>query len=208
MQTATVLDSYFNVRYLVFQRRHALSLANKIMLSLGMACVTGLLAQVRIILPWTPVPITGQTFAVLLSGVLLGRLWGGVSQILYIIIGVAGVSWFSSGTGGYIALVGPTGGYLMGFILASLFIGYFTDRYIRARGFFPMIGLMTIANFILIYVPGMLHLAFWYYCVKGTVPSLQQLFLIGAMPFFFGDTVKIMLAAVVTKVITPKKSYC
>jgi len=88
-----------------------------------MACVTGLLAQIKISLPWTPVPITGQTFAVLLTGVLLGRWWGGISQVIYVVMGVVGIPWFAGLSGGYSALIGPSGGYIIGFILAALFLG-------------------------------------------------------------------------------------
>ncbi len=70
-------------KYDAFKWRYELSLPWKLVLALGMAVLTGLLAQVRIPLPWSPVPITGQTFAVLLAGVLLGRWWGGISLALY-----------------------------------------------------------------------------------------------------------------------------
>ena len=70
-------------KYDAFKWRYELSLPWKLVLALGMAALTGLLAQVRVPLPWSPVPITGQTFAVLLAGVLLGRWWGGISLAFY-----------------------------------------------------------------------------------------------------------------------------
>jgi len=76
-----------------------------------MACLTGILAQARIYLPWTPVPITGQTIAVILAGILLGKCWGSISMAIYGIMGIAGIPWLSGATSGW----GPTSGYLLGF---------------------------------------------------------------------------------------------
>ena len=126
---------------LALKRIREVSLANKIILALGMAALTWILAQVRLFLPWTPVPVTCQTFAVLLAGVVLGKYWGGISQIIY-------VSLFA----GFGAIMGPTGGYLLGFILAALFIGYVIDTYSWSKGFYQMLGIMMFANFILIYL--------------------------------------------------------
>ena len=115
-------------RYTCFHWRFEQSIPMKLLLALGMAAVTGLLAQVRVPLPWTPVPITGQTLAVLLAGVALGKWWGGASMFIYAGLGVAGVPWFQGWGGGLSHLAGPTGGYIVGFILAALFLGYFTDK--------------------------------------------------------------------------------
>ena len=144
-------------KYDIFVWRYELSILKKIALALGIAAVTGLLAQVRVPLPWTPVPITGQTFAVLLAGVMLGRWWGGISMAIFAGFGFAGVPWFSGLASGF----GATGGYIIGFIIAALFLGHFTDKYIRSRSFLSMLVLMLFANFILIYIPGLLWLWFW-----------------------------------------------
>src|SRR3972149_6434809 len=140
-------------KYDIFRWRYELSLPKKLALALGMAALTGLLAQARIQLPWSPVPVTGQTFGVLLAGILLGRWWGGISLGVYTGLGMAGVPWFQGFSGGAAYLAGPTGGYIIGFIFAALFLGHFTDKYIRSRSFLSMLGLMLVANFILIYVP-------------------------------------------------------
>lgn len=207
MQETKVAEIYFKARYSLFKYRYNLTLANKIAWALGMACATGLMAQIRIPLFWTPVPITGQTFAVLIAGVLLGRWWGGISQAIYVVLGIAGIPWFNGWSGGYTSIIGPTGGYLIGFILASLFLGYFTDRYIRSRSFLSMFGLMVFANFVLIHIPGLLQLGFWLSLVKGVQSTPLELLWMGTIPFIIGDLVKIALAAGVTKVITPKKAY-
>ena len=77
------IDNYFEKRYSLFKWRSETSHANKLVMAFFMACITGLMAQIIIPLPWTPVPITAQTFAVLLAGILLGRYWGGLSMIIY-----------------------------------------------------------------------------------------------------------------------------
>lgn len=207
MSSTRVMDVYFRTRYSVFKWRHDLAIENKIVLALCMAGLTGLLAQVRVVLPWTPVPITGQTFAPLLFGVLLGRWWGGISQAIYVILGVAGIPWFAGASGGYSALIGPSGGYLIGFILAALFVGYFTDKYIRARSFASLLSLMLFANFVLIYIPGLVQLGIWCRLVKGSLPTLWQLLLMGAIPFIVGDIIKILAAATLAKGITPKEAF-
>ena len=207
MQNIAMVDEYIRVRYLIFKRRYSLALVNKIVLAFGMACVTGLVAQIKISLPWTPVPITGQTFAVLLAGVLLGRWWGGISQTIYVAMGVVGIPWFAGWSGGHSTLIGPTGGYIIGFILAALFLGHFTDKYIRARGFLPMFGLMLFANFVLIHAPGLLQLGLWFYLTRGTGLTLWKLLCMGTIPFVIGDITKIVAAAALTKAITPKEAY-
>jgi biotin transport system substrate-specific component len=195
------------VKYDVFRWRYGLSVPMKLGLALGIACLAGLLAQVRFVLPWSPVPVTGQTFAVLLAGVLLGRWWGGISMALYVGLGIAGVPWFQGLNGGLSYLAGPTGGYIVGFILAALFLGYFTDKYIRSRSFLSMLGLMLFANFVLIYVPGLLQLGLWLKLVQGEPASFSTLLGMGLVPFLAGDITKAVVAAAIARGVTPKRAY-
>ena len=194
-------------KYDVFRWRYELSIPKKLTLALGVACLTGLLAQARILLPWSPVPVTGQTFAVLLAGVLLGRWWGGISLAIYAGLGVAGLPWFSGGSGGLGYVAGPTGGYIVGFILAALFLGHFADTYIRSRSFLSMLAMMLFANFILIYVPGLLQLGLWVNLVKGGAVTFTTLLGMGAIPFVAGDITKAVMAAAVARGVTPKSAY-
>ena len=194
-------------KYDIFRRRYELSVPKKLVLALGMAMLTGLLAQARIYLPWSPVPVTGQTFAVLLAGVLLGRWWGGISLTIYAGFGMAGVPWFAGLNGGFAYMAGPTGGYIVGFILAALFLGYFTDKYIRSRSFLSMLVLMLFANFILIYVPGLLQLGLWLNLVKGEPATFTSLLMMGAIPFIAGGITKAVLAAAIARGVTPKTAY-
>jgi len=191
-------------KYDVFRWRYELAIPKKLALAVGMACLTGLLAQVRFPLPWSPVPITAQTFAVLLAGVLLGRWWGGASLAIFAGLGAAGVPWFSGWASGLV----PTGGYIIGFILAALFLGYFTDKYVRSRSFFSMLVLMLFANFVLIYIPGLIWLGLWLNMVPGTpAASFSALLGMGLVPFIAGDITKAVLAAAIARGVTPKQAY-
>lgn len=203
----SIVDNYYKKRFTFFKWNRELSLTNKVVLAFFMACITGILAQIIIPLPWTPVPVTGQTFAVLIAGIVLGRYWGGISQIMYVGVGLAGVPWFTGMTGGYAVILGATGGYLIGFILAALFLGHLTDKYIRARSFTPMLLLMLFANFALIYIPGLIGLGAWIYFVKGSMPTIWSLLVMGLVPFIIGDLIKIGGAAGLTKAITPKEPF-
>ncbi|UTB31540.1 MAG: biotin transporter BioY [Methanobacterium sp. ERen5] len=201
------IDNYFEKRYTLFKWRSETSNANKLVMAFFMACLTGLMAQIIIPLPWTPVPITAQTFAVLFAGIVLGRYWGGLSMLIYIAIGLIGVPWYGGMTGGVEILFGATGGFFVGFVLAALVVGYLSDRYVKVRNFMPMFTLLVFANFILIYVPGVIGLAVFMYIVNGTVPGVWALLAMGVLPFVIGDLVKIGGAAALAKAITPKDSF-
>ncbi len=203
----STLERWRMARYNAYQWRYGLSLIKKIALALGMACVIGLLAQIRMPLPWTPVPITGQTLGALLAGVLLGQWWGAASLAIYAGLGAVGVPWFNGWSGGIGHLIGPTGGYIIGFILAALFIGHFTDKYIRARTFPRMLGLMLFAGFVLVYVPGLIQLYLWLSLVKGQAVGLYQLLGMGFFPFIAGDVIKSLVVAGVAWGVTPKQAY-
>lgn len=193
------LDGYKNARYNFFKWRYETNLLNKLILALGFAFLTALLAQVKFYLPGNVfVPITGQTFAVLLAGIILGR-WGVVSLGIYMGIGAAGLPWFAN-------LTGSTIGYLIGFVIAAFFIGFITDKYVRSRNFYSMLSILLFATFVLIYIPGLIYLHY-YLTTLGTTVNIYELLLIGMIPFIPGDLIKAVSAAALAKVITPKKSY-
>lgn len=198
------VENYFRKRYSLYKWRNETSLINKVILAFFMACVTGIMAQLVIPLPWTPVPVTAQTFAVLMAGILLGRWWGGISQIIYLVAGLMGLNWFAGLNGGLGVFLGATGGYLIGFVLVALFLGYFSDKYVESRKFRPMLGLMLFANLVFIYIPGLLGLGLWIYLVKGSYPGIITLLSMGLLPFLMGDLIKIGGAAALTKMVTPK----
>ncbi len=198
------LENYYSTRKSVFERFQEASTATKVLMSLLMACLTGIMAQIIIPLPWTPVPITAQTFAVLCSGLFLGKKYGCLSQILYIVLGVAFIPWFGGMTGGLEVFLGSTGGFLIGFVIASYFIGLITEKYADARNFTKMAAVIGIANFALIYIPGLAGLALWFYLTQGTALGIVDLLMMGLVPFIAGDIVKILGAASVSKAFLPK----
>jgi biotin transport system substrate-specific component len=201
MAVAVYGEKYRSWRYRAFQWCHELSTAQKIGLALGMACVTGLFAQIRIPLGFTPVPITGQVFAVLLSGVLLGSRYGGLSQVMYIALGAFGVPWFQGWSGGlgYLAQA-ATVGYLAGFVLAALLIGRLTERYIAARGFLPQLGLM-LTGVAVIHLAGALYFSSFMH--TGPLATVQM----AVVPFIFLDIAKAAAVASIATALLPKTPY-
>ncbi|MBA3043918.1 biotin transporter BioY [archaeon] len=198
------IEGYKNRMYDFFRWRTETSFVYKLIMCCTFACFTGLMAQVRFYLPFTPVPITGQTFAVLLSGVMLGKYYGGLSQGIYAGLGFAGVPWFAGYSGGIGVLLGPTGGYIIGFILAALFIGWVVDSNIRARSFSGMLGLMLFADIMLILIPGTLWLYIWlnlFYSV-----SIMEALMMGFIPFIAGDVLKVFAAGTAGGLIIPKSA--
>jgi biotin transport system substrate-specific component len=204
MYNVKELDIFRRTAYWFFDWSRSLATAKKFILAVALACVTGLSAQLRINLPWTPVPITLQTLFVLLAGVLLGRNWGGISQIIYVGAGISGVPWFTGRLGGYGAIFGPTGGYLIGFVLCAFFLGYFIDTHVKSRSFVNILLLMLFADFILIYVPGLVQLGLYFHLVRGTFPGLYPLLAMGFFPFVAGDLIKVTLASCISAGILPK----
>ncbi|MDR2830344.1 MAG: biotin transporter BioY [Methanobrevibacter sp.] len=199
-----MMDFYYEKRKFVFKRIYESSNIEKGVIVILMACFTGIMAQVVIPLYWSPVPITGQTFAVLVSGLILGRKLGPLSQLLYIIIGVLGVPWFADMSSGLNIFLGSTGGYMIGFVFASIFIGYISEKYSKSRNIKKMLIVMLIANYICITLPGLFVLAIWYYLTVGNLPDIGTLLIIGFIPFIAGDMVKIIGASFFSKILLPK----
>jgi len=191
---------YRELRLRAFRWRCELGVAGKVSLALGMAALTGLMAQVRLPLPFTPVPVTGQVFAVLLAGALLGGTYGGLSQAVYVALGAAGLPWFAGQSGGLGALTGVTGGYLVGFVPAAVLIGRLSERYLWARRFWPQFGLMMLGVGV-IYACGALQLSL----VLGTGPgrTLQ----LAVLPFVAVDVVKAFGAAALGAALLPKEAF-
>jgi biotin transporter BioY len=131
------------------------------------------------------VPITGQTFAVLLIGAVLGSRRGALSILLYLGWGAMGLPVFSGGGGGIATLAGPTGGYLAGFVPAAFLVGWLCERG-WDRSLWTA-GLAMVLGNIVIYFFGLLWLA-------GFV-GWDQVVALGLAPFILGDVLKIILAA-------------
>lgn len=194
------LPRYRRFWHSLFKWRYEATLYYKLILAFTFAALTGLAAQVRIPLPWTPVPVTAQTLIVLLSGVYLGRWWGGISQGLYWTIGAMGVPWGSGLRGGIGWALGPTAGYLLGFVIIALLLGHFTDKHIRFRTFSGNLPLMLVATAV-IYFFGAFYLAIYLDL------SAEQTIIMGVLPFVPGDLSKVFIAAAIVKVTAPKTAY-
>ena len=156
-------------------------------LVLGASLVIALSAQVAIQLPFSPVPITGQTMAVLLVGALLGSRRGALAVLAYIAEGLAGLPVFAGGAAGLARLFGPTGGYLVGFVAAAFLVGWLAERGWDRR-FGTTLAAMTLGNLV-IYGVGAVWLAVF-------VGGLSRAWSLGVLPFLPGDAIKIVLAAV------------
>lgn len=156
-------------------------------LAAGGALLVAALAQVRIPLPFTPVPLTGQTFGVLLIGALFGARLGVASLGLYLALGLAGLPVFTGGGSGLAHLFGPTGGYLVGFVAAAFLTGSLAERGLERRwqtSFVPF--LLGEAAIYLCALP-------WLALFVGPENTLQA----GFWPFIVGDLIKLVLAALI-----------
>ncbi len=154
----------------------------------GFALLTALAAQIVIPVPGTPVPITGQTFAVLLAGAALGARAGVGSQLIYWIMGAAGLPFYAEANGGWSVATGATGGYLLGFVVAAAAIGYLAERGQDRKVSTAMPAFLT-GNAI-IYLFGVP----WLMYSVPAIDSLTAALIAGFVPFVVGDLIKIVAA--------------
>ncbi|MFS8859836.1 biotin transporter BioY [Synechococcus sp. B60.1] len=164
-----------------------------LMLVLGGSLLVAALAQVRIPLPFTPVPITGQTFGVMLVGAGFGARLGFLALLLYLLEGLLGLPFFNGGGSGLSHLTGATGGYLLAFPLAAGLMGWFVERWGVDRSPWKMAAAMLSCS-VLIYVLGATWLGVWLNENVGPTSVLAVLTK-GVFPFIPGDLLKCVLAA-------------
>jgi biotin transport system substrate-specific component len=158
-----------------------------------LAALTAIGAWIVIPLPFTEVPVTLQVFFVLLAGALLGPLFGALSQIIYLLLGILGLPVFAGGASGIGVIAGPTGGYLIGFILAAFFIGLLI-QFLGRKFYWYLLAMLL--GILIIYILGVLQLA----CINQL--SLVKAILIGAAPFIAVDIIKAVLAALLAERLT------
>ena len=149
--------------------------------------VTAVFAQISIYLPFSPVPITGQTLAVLLVGAVLGSSKGAISQILYLIEGVIGLPVFAVGHSSISYILGPTGGYLIGFIFAAFLMGWFSENGWDRKKL--TVAITAFLSNIIIYIFGLTWLSIFF--------PLNKILTIGFYPFIIGDILKIFLLIII-----------
>ena len=164
-----------------------LDVVRQVGLVIGFSLLTALAAQ--IVIPIGPIPITGQTFAVLLTGALLGSRLGAMAMIAYLVEGSSGLPFFSGGQAGLLHLMGPTGGYLVAFPAAAFITGAFAEHGWDRR-FLSAAAAMAIGS-VLIMLSGWA----WFSVLMRTSPMLT--FYTTVLKFIPGDIVKITLAAAV-----------
>ena len=158
-------------------------------LVMGLTGFTALAAQVSIPLPFTPVPLTLQTFAVLAGAAALGAERAVIAQVLYIALAVAGVPVLAGGASGHEVVVGATGGYLIGFVLASYVVGRISSNGASTKS--SKTALAFLAGSVLIYTLGAPWLAF------TTGNTITWAIVNGVVPFLVGDLIKAVAAGAV-----------
>ena len=174
------------LRFAVVPRRSLL--ADTVLVLAGTGLVAGA-AQISIKLPFTPIPITGQTFAVVLVGASLGAIRGTASLMLYLWLGVAGAPIYAHHNHGWAVITGASGGYIVGFVVAATVTGYLAERQ-WDRKLSSAIAAMLTGN-VIIYLVGLPWLA----VVLNT--NLEKTLEYGLYPFVPGDVFKLYLAAAV-----------
>jgi biotin transport system substrate-specific component len=154
------------------------------------SALTAIGAFITIPLPFSLVPITLQTLFTYMAGALLGGYLGALSQVIYILIGVSGLPIFARGNAGPSALVGPTGGYLVGFVAGTFVIGKMTE----AKRDSSLLWLLTcmIVGTVVIYTLGVIQLMNWMKI------GLAEAVIMGVAPFIAGDILKMLVAAYAT----------
>jgi biotin transport system substrate-specific component len=162
-------------------------LRDAVLILLG-ALFVAALAQVKFPLPFTPVPWTGQTFAVLLVGATLGAKRGAASMALYIALGALGLPVFAGGASGIAYLSGATLGYLIGFVIAAFAIGLLAERGLERSVRTALIPFLV--GTLIIYICGVAWLAIM-------LGSLDKAIAAGLLPFLIGDALKLIAASLV-----------
>jgi len=152
------------------------------------AALTGILGYLILPLPFSPVPVTGQTLGVMLAGILLGSRHGFLSMIVLLLLGIAGIPVFSGGRAGLGIIAGPTGGYLISFPFAAFMGGYIIEK-LKNRVFLNYLGASIFSGIFVIYTLGIIQLKLvtginWY-------AALLQ----GVIPFLAGDIFKAIAAS-------------
>ncbi|MGI5837027.1 MAG: biotin transporter BioY [Chloroflexota bacterium] len=171
----------------------ARSVHGQFILAAGFACLTALGALVYV--PIGPVPITLQVLFVILSGLLLGSRLGALSQMQYLALGLAGAPVFAQGKFGLLALLGPTGGYLVGCVAMAYVVGLVAESTAtpgRVRLFLAgLIGIPTL------YIFGATWLSIWFAMANGTswIAQLDNAWQFGVLPFILPDIGKALVAS-------------
>lgn len=165
----------------------------KIVFTALFAALTAVCGFISIPVPGTPIPIVLQNMLVVLTGLMLGPVWGVCATLLFLLAGALGLPVFSGGTGGIARLMGPTGGFLYGYALATLVAGTIAQRprYGRKDSTIRLI-VATVSGFVVMYVPGVIHF------MRVMDKTFGQTMALCVVPYIPGDIVKAVLAVLIS----------
>jgi len=151
------------------------------------SALTAIGALISVPLPFSHVPITLQTMFTYMAGALLGSYLGALSQLIYVLMGVMGLPIFAKGSAGISVLLGPTGGYLAGFIPGAFVIGKLAE--IKKNPSFRWLLICMTAGTAVVYILGVLQLMNWVRI------GVKEAVVVGVLPFTVGDALKMLAAA-------------
>ena len=177
--------------------------SRKIVFTALFAALTAVCGFISIPVPGTPIPIVLQNMLVVLTGLMLGPVWGVAATVLFLAAGALGLPVFSGGTGGFVRLMGPTGGFLYGYALATLVAGLIAQRpKYGARTPVLRLVLATVLGFVVMYIPGVLHF------MRVMDKTFSQTMTLCVVPYIPGDIVKMVVAVLLSsKLRTTASSY-
>lgn len=132
-----------------------------------------------------PIPISMSLLAIFMAGLILGMKYGTLSVIVYILLGITGMPVFAGAKGGFAVILGPTGGFLIGYILCAMIVGYVSGRFVNKK-IYMVIGMVI--SVVVCYIPGIL----WYYIITGNTISMSIKLCV--IPFILGDIIKIIIS--------------
>ena len=173
-------------------RYHVGMATKRIVFTALFAALTAACGFISIPVPGTPLPIVLQNMMVVLDGLLLGPVWGAAAVVLFILTGLIGLPVFSGGTAGITRLMGPTGGFIVGYAIAALVAGLVARR--------PVIGkkapavrlvLAALCGFAVMYIPGVLHF------MRSMDKTFTETMALCVLPYLPGDAVKLVLSVVI-----------
>lgn len=171
---------------------------NVVFIALFAAIVAALAVFPPITLPLVGVPITAQSLGVMLAGGVLGAVRGGLAVVLFLVLVAIGLPLLAGGRGGFGVFLGPSGGFLVGWIVAAYAIGYMTERLWHRLNYLVAAGICFAGGVVLLYAIGVPWSAFVAEIPIGTA-------LAGSLPFILGDIIKCLIAAGVMVIV--KRSY-
>ncbi len=165
------------------------NVSKKIVFTALFAALIAVCGFISIPIPGTPIPIVLQNMLTVLTGLMLGPVWGTLSTALFLVAGTLGLPIFAGGTGGIAKLMGPTGGFLYGYALATLISGMIAQRPVYGKKT-PLLRLIlaTVCGFVIMYIPGVIHF------MRVMDKTFSQTMTLCVIPYIPGDVVKMVLA--------------